>query len=155
MRREEIYVETSAWSFVFAEDEPVRRATTERFFLITREANLYVTDLVLAEIEHAPSPKKDLILTYIEKRRPTVLPEAKEVDSLAREYVNRGVIPVKYLPDALHIAFASFNSLNAIVSWNFEHIVKVKTRREVRAINTILGYAVPEIATPEEYTGGL
>jgi hypothetical protein len=33
--------------------------------------------------------------------------------------------------------------------------MNVKTRREVRAVNTILGYAVPEIATPEEYVGGI
>jgi len=155
MQREEIYVETSAWSFVFADDEPARKAATERFFNVTRDADLLIAELVIAEIELARNPKRDLILGYIKDRRPNVLPDAKEVTVLAEEYVNRGIIPPKYVADALHIAFAGYYSLNAIISWNFEHIVKVKTRREVRAVNTILGYAAPEIATPEEYTGGI
>lgn len=155
MRREEIYVETSVWSFVFADDEPARKAATEQFFNVAREAELFIAELVVAEIERARNPKRDLILGYIKDRRPRVLADAEEVTALAWEYVNQGIIPAKYVADALHIAFASYYSLNAIISWNFEHIVKVKTRREVRAVNTILGYAVPEIATPEEYVGGI
>jgi hypothetical protein len=34
------------------------------------------------------------------------------------------------------------------VSWNFEHIVKLKTKREINAINVLLGYNQIEIIEP-------
>ena len=52
--------------------------------------------------------------------------------------------------DALHIAVASVNNLDVIVNWNFTHIVKLKTRREVAVINTLMGYKPIEICSPQE-----
>lgn len=52
--------------------------------------------------------------------------------------------------DALHIACASVNDLDAIISWNFEHIVKLKTKREVVGINVLLGYKEIGIYSPWE-----
>ena len=42
------------------------------------------------------------------------------------------------------------NGLEVIVSWNFEHIVKLKTRVMVNGINRLLGYHEIEICSPEE-----
>jgi len=51
---------------------------------------------------------------------------------------------------ALHIAMAVINGIEAIISWNFEHIVKLKTRIMVNGINRLLGYHEIEICSPEE-----
>ena len=59
-------------------------------------------------------------------------------------------ILVKYKEDALHLAIASVNNLDVVVSWNFEHIVKLKTRQGVAAVNTLLGYKPIEIVSPQE-----
>jgi len=56
----------------------------------------------------------------------------------------------KYEDDALHIAIASVNNLDVIVSWNYKHIVKLKTKREVTGINALLGYKEIEIYSPLE-----
>jgi len=69
---------------------------------------------------------------------------------LAREYIEKGIIPAKYEDDAFHIAVASVNDLDAIVSWNFTHIVKLKTKREVSGINALMGYKPIEICSPQE-----
>ncbi len=74
--------------------------------------------------------------------------ETSEIKTLAEEYVIRGVIPAKHIEDAIHIAIATVNSLDILVSWNFEHIVKLKTKREVNAINLLLGYNQIEIIEP-------
>lgn len=37
-----------------------------------------------------------------------------------------------------------------LLSWNFKHIVKVKTRRMVAATTRLAGYKEIEIWTPEE-----
>jgi len=56
----------------------------------------------------------------------------------------------KYRDDALHIAVAVVNDLDVVVSWNFKHIVKLKTRMEANGINKMLGYKEIEICSPEE-----
>jgi hypothetical protein len=54
---------------------------------------------------------------------------------LAEVYVNEGIIPKKYSNDALHIAIATIYKMDAIVSWNLTHIVKFKTKFQVKNIN--------------------
>ena len=61
-----------------------------------------------------------------------------------------GIIPQKYRNDALHIAYVSFYELDAVISWNLKHIVKMKTRRLVNYINLLEGYRPVELVTPEE-----
>ena len=69
---------------------------------------------------------------------------------LAEQYVRSGVIPEKYRDDAFHIAIACTNGLQYLLSWNFEHIVKLKTKRIVNLINLTSGYREIEIVTPGE-----
>jgi hypothetical protein len=73
-----------------------------------------------------------------------------EAIELADRYVKEGIIPARYRSDALHIAAAVTNGIDVIVSWNFEHIVKLKTRVMVDGVNKLLGYHEIEICSPEE-----
>ena len=74
----------------------------------------------------------------------------EEIRELADRYIFERIIPEKYRNDALHIATAVVNDLDVVVSWNLEHIVKLKTKLGVEGINRLLGYKVIEIVTPEE-----
>ena len=74
----------------------------------------------------------------------------KKVRDLANAYVGKSVFPEKYLNDALHVAVASFYETSYVVSWNFEHLVKVKTRKSVNLVNTLEGYIEIEIISPQE-----
>lgn len=74
----------------------------------------------------------------------------EEEEFLCNEYLKEGVIPRKYENDALQIALASVYSIDYLVSWNFEHMVKVKTRRMVNLINQKYGYKSIEIIAPFE-----
>ena len=69
---------------------------------------------------------------------------------LSRKYIAQGIIPEKYEDDAFHIAIASVNDIDVILSWNFEHIVKLKTKRETVAINLLMGYKEIDIYSPLE-----
>ena len=60
------------------------------------------------------------------------------------------LIPPRYLDDALHIATAVVHEMDVVVSWNFEHLVKLKTRLGVNGLNRLLGYREIEIVSPEE-----
>lgn len=74
----------------------------------------------------------------------------EEEEFLSNEYIKEGVIPERYKNDAWQIAVASTNAIDYLVSWNFQHIVKVKTKRMVNLINLKYGYKTIEIITPAE-----
>ena len=40
--------------------------------------------------------------------------------------------------------------MDVIVSWNFRHIVKLKTKKEIVGINSLMGYKEIEIYSPWE-----
>ncbi|MEI6155173.1 MAG: hypothetical protein WCQ90_13925 [Deltaproteobacteria bacterium] len=86
----------------------------------------------------------------VEKLNPVLLEIDIETVELAERYIKEGIIPLKYRSDAIHIAVAVTNGIQAIASWNFEHIVKLKTRVMVNGINRLLGYNDIEICSPEE-----
>ncbi len=86
----------------------------------------------------------------VNELNPILLDNTYDSVELASKYIKEGIIPKKYIDDAFHIAIASVNNLDAIVSWNFKHIVKLKTRREVKAVNLLLGYKEIEIVSPQE-----
>lgn len=52
--------------------------------------------------------------------------------------------------DALHIANCSVEGLDVIVSLNFRHIVKMKTKIMCSAINALYGLKAPYIFAPQE-----
>ena len=73
----------------------------------------------------------------------------EEIKELANKYVEESIFPSKYFDDSLHVACASVMGCNAIVSWNFKHMVKLKTILAVNGINKYMGYGEIEILTPE------
>ncbi len=78
------------------------------------------------------------------------LESSEKIEKLAQIYVNKGIIPKKYINDALHIAIATKYKMDAIVSWNLTHIVKFKTKFQVKKINEKLNEKDVIICTPEE-----
>jgi hypothetical protein len=77
-----------------------------------------------------------------------VLVATPETNALARKYVNEGALPRGSLTDACHIAIASMNDLDIIVSMNFSHIVRSKTIEMTAAINTLMGIGSIIIDSP-------
>jgi hypothetical protein len=69
---------------------------------------------------------------------------------LADIYVSEKIIPQKYRTDGLHIAIATVNDLDMIISMNFQHIVKRKTILATGKINNLNGYRAIEIYSPME-----
>lgn len=74
----------------------------------------------------------------------------RELRDYEEEYLSKGIFPERYKDDAIHVAVAVANNIDFLISWNFRHLVKVKTRRMVNLINEILGYPHIEIIAPPE-----
>jgi hypothetical protein len=81
---------------------------------------------------------------------PEIVLMTTEVDTLAEEYLREKVVGDTSKDDCLHIALATINKIDILVSWNFRHIVNVKRIRSYNAINIKNGYAVLEIRSPKD-----
>ncbi|MDR1689398.1 MAG: hypothetical protein LBS21_12420 [Clostridiales bacterium] len=77
-----------------------------------------------------------------------VLKKTNEVDALANEYINGGVLREKSFDDCLHIAFAVVYNCDLIVSWNFKHLVNYKTINKVKIVNAVNQYREIGIMSP-------
>jgi predicted nucleic acid-binding protein len=144
-----IYLDTSVISAYFDERNPERKFLTELFFKQIEMFDAYVSEVVLAEIDDT----RDLQLRAKLRDKAIslkVLPIEEESRTLTDEYVKHEAIPSDYPEDALHIAISTMNKIDYLLSWNFEHIVRVKTRRIVNMVNASFGYPDLEIITPAE-----
>ena len=72
----------------------------------------------------------------------------EEVSELAKRIISMGILTEKSLDDCQHIGAAIVNECDCIISWNFRHIVNVKTIRGVRAITNLEGYKMIELWNP-------
>ena len=152
MKKIKYYLDTSIFNFVFADDAPEKMILTERLFKQIENENMeiYVSEVVMDEINGAQESTRERLIKLIEKYNPVLLPVDQEVKDLAQRFIEEGIIPEKYRDDALHISVAIVNNLDILISWNFQHIVKVKTRVEVNAISRLMNYHEIEICSPEE-----
>ena len=150
MHKLRLYLDTTVLNFVFADDAPKEMDATLKFFQQISRFEVSVSDIVLDEVERCPAPKRARLMELISKHGCDVLELDQAARNLAGRYLSAGVIPQKYRDDAYHIAIATVNNQDAILSWNFQHIVKMKTKREVVAINLLEGYRALDIYTPME-----
>ena len=147
-KRLKIYLDTSVPNAYFDDKNPFRKEITREFWNKLKDYEVFISDIVIKEIEDIGYTTKKKELLEIIHDFKTLLGNENEIKALAEEYIMRGVIPLKHIEDAIHIAVASYNYLDVLISWNFEHIVKLKTKREVNVINVLLGYNQLEIIEP-------
>ncbi|MFW6194826.1 MAG: type II toxin-antitoxin system VapC family toxin [Halobacteriota archaeon] len=108
----------------------------------------FVSTLVKEEISWATTEVRNKMEDALQNFN--VLTLSDECEKLAGEYIKNNIFPERYRSDALHVAIAVANDMDYLVSWNFKHLVKVKTRRMVNLTNEMLGYGHIEIIAPPE-----
>ena len=152
MKKIKYYLDTTIFNFVFAEGDTEKKDITMKFFddLPSLSEGVYISDEVIREMSRAPEPRRSQLEGLIRETNPLLLEIDLETEELAERYIREGIIPEKYRSDAIHNAVAVTNGIDVIVSWNFEHIVKLKTRVMVDGVNKLLGYHEIEICSPEE-----
>jgi len=150
MERVEVYVETSVINGYFSKDPYVERVS-KLFFEKVRKGNVvaHTSTYAIAEIiKTANGAKRDKLLSILALCKADA-PSGSAIEELGKEYVKRGAIPAEYEMDAFHIASAILGDYEALVTWNREHIKKLKTIRIVRDVNQRRGLRTPIITDPE------
>lgn len=150
MKKAVVYLDTTVPSAYFDDRAPDRMRMTQAFWCnADSRFSLVLSEIVLAEIEATRNEKlraKMLELVADIER----IEVDQEAQILAQEYVDKKVFPERYFSDGLHVAVAVVHRIEYLVSWNFSHLVKVNTRREVNLINALKGYGSIEIVAPPE-----
>jgi len=90
------------------------------------------------------------MLDLIEKFSIKVRNFENEIDNLANLYIKRKAIPERCQFDSSHIAAATVRDLDYILSYNFRHINRVKTKLLINRINSENGYGAVVICTAKE-----
>jgi len=149
MKKLAIYLDTSVFSAYLDERTPSRMELTQDFWKTTNDYDRYISNVVLEELD-AISDKvlKEKVLQLTEGFE--ILQMNDEVKNVAREYLKADIIPEKEINDALHLAFVTVNQIDILLSWNFKHLVKRKTRILVNLVNSQMGYKNIDLLAPPE-----
>ena len=108
-----------------------------------------VSNLTLRELEGAPESVKEILSTLPESNVEGVF-LTEEAETLAWNYIDEGAVGAKHIVDAQHIAIASVERVDVLVSWNFRQIVNLDRIRAFNSVNLKLGYPILEIRSPQE-----
>ena len=109
---------------------------------------LYLSNVTLSEIDDCPEPKRTQLFRCLEEIQYTVINVSNYALDIAEQLIAMKILPAKSYDDCQHIAAAVESGCDCIVSWNFKHIVNIKTIRGVRAITNLEGYKPIEILNP-------
>jgi hypothetical protein len=117
--------------------------------------DVVISDVDIREINKCKeSKKRDTLLHYLEEIQYTEVASDKRAVEIAGRFVDLGILKQKSLSDCRHIANAIVSGCDAIVSWNFKHIVNMKTQKGVKAITLLEGYDDLLVVTPSFLLGG-
>jgi len=108
-----------------------------------------ISELTLVEMKDAPQKVQE-ILNEIPEENIVKVELSEEAVNLAQKYIFEGIIGKGKLVDAEHIAIATLNRVDVLVSWNFKHIVNLQKIRGYNSVNLKYGYQLLEIRSPRE-----
>jgi predicted nucleic acid-binding protein len=142
------YMDTSVFYGVFRADVKLPSMMLLDMALKGRIVILY-SDIVKEELVRAERRVQNLFkfIPVEHKEKVAILPEIRR---LARTYVDERVVGETSMNDCRHIAAATVHKADALVSWNFKHIVNVHRIKGYNDINVRFGYPILEIRSPEE-----
>ena len=147
--KQTLYIDTSVFGGFFDEEfSEFTRPLFER--LQNGEFKLLFSAVTQDELSTAPGRVKKLV-TSLKAENTEYLETNDEAVELATQYIAEKVVGQTSFADCLHIALATINRADYLISWNFKHIVNVKRIRGYNAINIKNGYKELEIRSPRDF----
>ena len=150
MSKRRIYIDNSVFGGYYDEEfEDVTKA----FFTKVEEGafQVYFSDINETELYLAPKHVRDVKLKIPNDCLTKVILD-EQSKALGEAYINEGILTWKSLDDAYHIAIASVNRIDVLISWNFKHIVNFDKIKLFNSVNLRLGYPEIDIRSPREFT---
>lgn len=147
--KQRLYIDTSVFGGYF--DTEFSDHTIPLFNRLRNyEFILLFSSVTQDELVDAPNNVK-VFVQSLKLEWTEFLETTDEVIDLASEYIAEKVVGPTSYTDCLHIALATINKADFLVSWNFRHIVNVNRIRGYNSINIKNGYKLLEIRSPREF----
>ncbi len=125
-----------------------QQVTREWWTTATNRYDLYVSEITIDECgdgdPDAAKERLDLI------RNIDLVETSPAAEELAELLVDRLAVPASQPRDALHIAIATVNAVEFIVTWNFKHILNPHLQTKIANTCREAGYDPPVICTPQQ-----
>ncbi|MVN21748.1 PIN domain-containing protein [Mucilaginibacter arboris] len=147
--RPRIYIDTSVIGGYYGEEF---EDSTKRLFdrIYNKDFDVYFSEVNETELSLAPQH-----IQNVKNFSPVECYHYVDLNSdakiLAETYIFDKALGKASTNDAYHIAIASVNRLDCLVSWNFKHIVNFDKIKQFNSINLKLGYPLIDIRTPLEF----
>ena len=147
--KQRFYIDTSVFGGHF--DVEFAEFTVPLFERLKNgEFTLLFSTVTQEELANAPQNVRDLV-QHIKIEHTEFIEMTDEAVELATEYIAEKVVGLTNFADCLHIALATANNADYLISWNFKHIVNVQRIRGYNAINIKNGYKQLEIRSPRDF----
>jgi predicted nucleic acid-binding protein len=144
-----LYFDTSVFGGHF--DDEFSEHTIPLFErLRSNEFILLFSTVTQDELENAPEKVKNLV-KGIKEEYTEFIEATEEAVELATAYIDEKVVGQTSFADCLHIAIATINTADYLISWNFKHIVNIERIEGYNSINLKKGYKQLEIRSPREF----
>ena len=148
MKKQRIYIDTSVFGGYF--DSEFDTFTKPLFERINKgEFIILYSTVTQDELENAPDRVQNLVKN-LKVEQTEFIEETDEAVELASAYISEKVVGQTSFADCLHIALATINRADLLVSWNFKHIVNLQRIHGYNSVNLRFGYPLLEIRTPQE-----
>ncbi len=148
MSKIKFYLDTSVFGGCF---DDIFEEDSKRIFkyVKTKKIQILISQITYDEILIAPNKVLNFF-NSLDKDSFRFIQASKEIVDLAEAYLSEKVITKKSINDALHVAHATAARADAIVSWNFKHIVRFDRIKGFNKVNFDNGFGLIQIISPKE-----
>lgn len=146
--KQKIYIDNSVLGGYF--DKDFKQDTRKLFDRIRKgDFIIHLSEISELELLEAPQYVKDL-KEEIPNDCLVILELNEDAEYLAENYIKEKILGKSSMNDAYHIAIATVNRIDVLISWNFKHIVNLNKIRLFNSVNLKLGFPQIDIRTPKE-----
>ena len=152
-----VYLETSIISYLAARHSKdvitaARQQLTAQWWERRRAAfQLFVSEEVVREIRYGDAEAVARREGYL--RGLSVLGVTRDAIEIARILIDERCMPRDAAADALHVAIATANGVEYLLTWNCRHIANAQMRTRIERAIRLRGHEPPILCTPEELPG--
>lgn len=149
-----VYLETSIISYLTSRPSrdliiAANQQITQEWWQLRRNAfELYISELVIQEAGAGDTTAAGQRLRVLEDV--PLLELSPEAVTLAERLITDGPLPQNAVEDALHIAIATLNGMDYLLTWNFKHLANATIRHKIEEVCWQAGYEPPIICAPPE-----
>ena len=148
------YIETTIVSYLVARSssEPIMSAhqqLTRRWWQDRRPRFHCVTSTEVVREASQGDPEMSQLRLEALADLP-VLPITETTRELAKEILQRGLLPPQAVSDAIHVAVASTEGIETLLTWKCRHLANPAILRSLRVFMSAHGLLLPEVCAPVE-----